>query len=125
MGKYVIKQKSKDAFFFELVASNGEVIGTSQDYRSLSSAKGGVGSVQRNYYADVEDQTLQDFQPLPRHPKWELYEDDVGEFRFRLKAMNGEVILNSEGYSAKASAKKGIEAVKRNAESEITIEGKE
>ena len=47
--------------------------------------------------------------------KFELYEDKSGEFRFRLKAGNGEVIAISEGYSSKASAKNGIESVKKNA----------
>jgi hypothetical protein len=125
MGKYVIKQTSNGGYVFNLVASNGEVIGTSQTYRSLSSAKGGIGSVQRNVHADIEDQTTQHWEPLPRHPKWELYVDNAGEFRFRLKAMNGEVVLASEGYKAKTSAKNGIDSVRRNAESDIFVEGKD
>lgn len=47
--------------------------------------------------------------------KFELYKDKKGEFRFRLKSGNGENILASEGYKAKASAKNGIESVKKNA----------
>ena len=46
---------------------------------------------------------------------FELYTDKAGEFRFRLKAGNGEIILASEGYTAKASAMNGIESVKTNA----------
>lgn len=46
---------------------------------------------------------------------FELYTDKAGEFRFRLKAANGEIILASEGYTAKASALNGIESVKKNA----------
>lgn len=46
---------------------------------------------------------------------FELYTDKAGEFRFRLKAGNGEIILASQGYSAKASAVNGIESVKTNA----------
>ncbi|MDD4286604.1 MAG: YegP family protein [Eubacteriales bacterium] len=44
-----------------------------------------------------------------------MYADKKGEFRFRLKATNGEPILASEGYKAKASCKKGIESVRKNA----------
>lgn len=52
--------------------------------------------------------------------KWELYTDGGGEFRFRLKAGNGEVIaLSSEGYSSKSGALNGIESVRRNADAEI------
>lgn len=47
--------------------------------------------------------------------KFEIYSDKAGEYRFRLKAGNGENILASEGYKQKASATKGIESVKKNA----------
>jgi uncharacterized protein len=47
--------------------------------------------------------------------KFELYVDKGGEYRFNLKASNGEVIASSEGYSSKASAVNGIESVKKNA----------
>lgn len=46
--------------------------------------------------------------------KFELYSDKAGEFRFRLKAGNGQIILASEGYKQKASAQKGIESVRKN-----------
>ncbi len=46
---------------------------------------------------------------------FELYTDKAGEFRFRLKAGNGQTILASEGYGQKASALNGIESVKKNA----------
>jgi uncharacterized protein YegP (UPF0339 family) len=47
--------------------------------------------------------------------KFELYKDKAGEFRFRLKAGNGEVIATGEGYKTKASALNGIDSVKKNA----------
>ena len=47
--------------------------------------------------------------------KFEIYKDKAGEFRFRLKAANGENILASEGYKAKDSCKKGIASVQKNA----------
>ncbi|MEE2879086.1 MAG: YegP family protein [Pseudomonadota bacterium] len=57
--------------------------------------------------------------------KFELYNDKAGEFRFRLKAGNGEIILSSEGYKARASALNGIESVKTNAADEARFEKKE
>ncbi|ABF65345.1 YegP family protein [Ruegeria sp. TM1040] len=57
--------------------------------------------------------------------KFELYTDNAGEFRFRLKAGNGENILASEGYKQKASAENGIESVKKNAADEARFERKE
>jgi len=47
--------------------------------------------------------------------KFELYVDKGGEYRFNLKASNGQTIASSEGYKSKASAINGIESVKENA----------
>ncbi|MDX1779924.1 MAG: YegP family protein [Thalassovita sp.] len=57
--------------------------------------------------------------------KFELYEDSAGEFRFRLKAGNGENILASEGYKQKASAENGIESVRTNSPVDDRYERKE
>jgi len=46
--------------------------------------------------------------------KFECYKDKAGEFRFRLKAGNGETILSSEGYKTKASCENGIASVQKN-----------
>ena len=52
--------------------------------------------------------------------KFEIYKDSRGDYRFRLKAPNGEVIAWGDGYSTKSGCKNGIESVKRNApEAEI------
>ncbi len=47
--------------------------------------------------------------------KFEVYKDKAGEFRFRLKAANGQVIATGEGYKTKASALNGIESIRKNA----------
>ncbi|MCW8885355.1 MAG: YegP family protein [Motiliproteus sp.] len=47
--------------------------------------------------------------------KFELYQDKGGDYRFRLKAGNGENIGTSQGYKAKTGATNGIESVKKNA----------
>lgn len=54
--------------------------------------------------------------------KFELYKDKSGHFRFRLKAGNGEIIATSEAYNSKASAKNGIESVKKNAGDAAVVE---
>ncbi|MEL6362910.1 MAG: YegP family protein [Pseudomonadota bacterium] len=56
--------------------------------------------------------------------KFELYKDKAGEFRFRLKAGNGEIILASEGYKERGGAVNGIESVKKNAAEEGRFEKK-
>lgn len=57
--------------------------------------------------------------------KFELYKDKAGEFRFRLKAGNGENILASEGYKDKGGAENGIASVKKNAPDDGNYERKE
>ena len=47
--------------------------------------------------------------------KFEVYESKNGEYRFRLKAANGQVVATGEGYPTKAGAHGGCEAVKRAA----------
>ena len=54
--------------------------------------------------------------------KFEVYTDKAGEFRFRLKAGNGQIILASEGYKKKASAMNGIESVRKNAQEDKRFE---
>jgi len=118
MGKYVVKINEKGASF-NLVAANGEPIGRSEHYTTEKACLNGVESVRKNApVANVEDQTVEGYEAA-KHPKFEIYKDKAGEFRFRLKATNGEIILASEGYKAKASCKNGIASVQKNADSPV------
>ena len=115
MGKFVISKTKNGEFTFSLKAGNGEILLTaSESYTSMSSCQGGIASVQKNALAHVEDQTAEGFEELT-HPKFEVYKDKAGEFRFRLKARNGENIGKSEGYKRKDSCMKGIASVGKNA----------
>lgn len=114
MGKFVIR-KTNTGIKFDLKAGNGEVIATSEVYASEDSCRNGIASVQKNApVAAVENQTVEGYA-AEKHPKFEVYADKAGEFRFRLKATNGQVIAVSEGYKALASCLNGIESVKKNA----------
>lgn len=122
MGKFAIKT-TKSGFKFNLKATNGEIIASSEVYKTLASCKNGIESVRKNSAkANFEDQTAPDFAKA-KCPKFEMYTDKAGEFRFRLKATNGQIIAVSEGYKAKASCLNGIESVKKNApEAEVVTE---
>ena len=114
MGKFVVRAVPS-GIKFDLKATNGEVIATSEVYKSKNSCLNGVKSVAKNApVANIEDQTAEGFQKA-QCPKFEMYVDKAGEFRFRLKATNGQVIAVSEGYVAKASCENGIASVKKNA----------
>lgn len=114
MGKFVIKEV-KTGIKFNLKAGNGEIIATSEIYTTEAACKNGIESVITNApIAALEDQTVEGFE-TQKNPKFELYLDKAGEFRFRLKAKNGQIIAVSEGYTAKKSCLNGIESVRKNA----------
>ena len=113
MGKFVIKTTATGVKF-DLKASNGQVIATSEVYTTAAACENGIESVRKCSLGEIEDQTVEVIEEK-KHPKFELYTDKAGEFRFRLKAKNGEIIATSEGYKAKASAMNGIASIGRNA----------
>ena len=114
MGKFVVKT-TKTGFVFNLKAGNGEVIAVSEVYTTENACMKGIESVKKNAVeAKLEDQTVVDFEKVT-NPKFEVYTDKAGEFRFRLKARNGEIIATGEGYKAKPSCLNGIESIKKNA----------
>jgi uncharacterized protein YegP (UPF0339 family) len=112
-GFFGIKKSKDDRYVFNLYAANKVIIATSQIYSSSQSAVNGANSVILNAEkASIEDQTLKKYTPQP-FPKWEIYKDKGGQYRFRLSASNGSCICHSQGYTSKASCKNGIESIIR------------
>lgn len=115
MGKFVMKETKNGGVKFDLKAGNGEVIATSEAYSGDAACKKGIESVRKNAVeAKLEDQTVEGFETVT-NPKFEVYTDKAGEFRFCLKAKNGEIIAVGEGYKTKASCLNGIDSIRRNA----------
>lgn len=114
MGKFKVKETASGVKF-DLVAGNGQVIATSEVYNAEANCLKGIESVKKNApIANFEDQTAEPVVAATC-PKFEMYTDKAGEFRFRLKARNGEIIATSEGYTTKANCENGIESVRKNA----------
>ncbi len=114
MGKFVIRPV-KTGIMFNLKAGNGEIIATSEVYTSESACRKGIASVIKNApIAALEDQTVDGFDKQ-KHPKFEIYTDKKGEFRYRLKATNGQIIAVGESYKSKKSVLNGVESVRKNA----------
>ena len=114
MGKFVISRTKNGGFMFNLLANNGEVIATSEVYTQKPKCKVGIASVQKNCNAEIENQTEKGYVELSR-PKYQVYKDKRGEFRFRLIATNGRIIAVGEGYKAMKSCLNGIESIRKNA----------
>ena len=114
MGKFVVR-KVKTGIMFNLKAGNGEVIATSEVYSSEASCMKGIASVVKNApIAALENQTVEGFAK-EKCPKFEVYVDKAGEYRYRLKATNGQIIAVGESYKSLSSCLNGIESVRKNA----------
>jgi uncharacterized protein YegP (UPF0339 family) len=99
-GKFEIKKARNGRLFFNLLASNGEVILTSQMYKAKTSAKNGIASVKKNSRANS---------------RFETRESKGGKGYFVLKARNHQVIGTSERYNSSAALNNGIKSVSKNA----------
>lgn len=100
MGKFEIKKTKSGGCKFDLKASNGQVILSSQTYKSLPGCRNGINSVKRNAENDksYDRKTAKDGSPY-----------------FNLKANNGQIIGTSEMYNNTAGMENGIASVKKNA----------
>ena len=89
MAKFIVKQTAT-GFKFDFRTEAG-VIATSEVYTSEAACKKGVDSVKNSAAGEIENQTVEGFE-TKKHPKYEVYEDKAGGFRYRLKARNGEIV---------------------------------
>lgn len=121
MGRFVIKPTSDGRFMFNLIANNNRVICTSQVYASVANCRVGAESIRKNSAVGVEDQTVEGFEAL-KNPKYEVFTDAGGKYRFRLKASNGEIIAASQAYASRRSCMKGVKSVMAHApDAEIVV----
>ena len=100
MAKFIVKQTAT-GFKFDLRTDAG-VIATSEVYASEAACKKGVESVKNSVAGEVENQTVEGYE-TKKHPKFEVYEDKGGAFRYRLKATNGQIIATCGTLSYKTA----------------------
>jgi len=99
-GKFILKKTKAGNFVFNLVASNGQNILTSESYKSKRAALNGIESVRKNA------------------GKQSNYEERMGRNRkpyFVLLAANKEIIGQSQMYASNTNMRNGRAAVKANA----------
>ena len=134
MGKFVMKKTPTGAFNFSLYASNYEKIAvSSQVYTTKAACKKGMESIGKHAAKciaedKIEDQTLKTPAEPKTCPKFEIYLDKAGLYRYRLIASNGEhIAMPEEGYKSKSGVLNGIKSVAVNAvDAELideTVEG--
>jgi uncharacterized protein YegP (UPF0339 family) len=107
MGKFSTKTGKDGQHYFNLLATNGQVILTSEGYTTTAAMNNGIESVKKN---------------APEDKHFDREESKNGKFYFNLKAGNGQVIGKSQMYESTASRDNGIESVKKNAPEASTVE---
>jgi uncharacterized protein YegP (UPF0339 family) len=115
--KYQVYKDMVGKYRFRLRAANNKIVAVSEAYESKPGCMNGVRSVQKNCNSHIEDQTM-GIEKLS-NPKYELFIDTASEYRFNLKAANGEIIAASEAYETKKGVLNGIAAVQRSCDAEI------
>ena len=98
--KFELKKSKNDKFVFNLLASNGQIILTSEMYKAKDSALNGIESVKKNSQRDGA---------------FETKTSSNDKHYFLLMATNGQVVGQSQMYASAASCKSGIESVQKNA----------
>jgi uncharacterized protein len=117
MSKFQVYRDAAGKFRFRLRAGNNQIVAIGEAYEQHAGCINGIRSIQRNCNAEIEDLTIID-RKVP-NPKYQIYKDAKGEFRFRLKAPNGEIIAEGEGYESKDGCLNGIEVVRGSGNAEI------
>lgn len=100
MGKFEITKRKNGEFQFNLKASNGQIILSSEGYTTKTNCNKGIASVMKNG---------------PIDERYERKEAKNGKPYFNLKATNGQIIGTSEMYESVSGRENGIESVKKNA----------
>jgi uncharacterized protein YegP (UPF0339 family) len=98
-GKFQIKKAKDGQFHFNLLASNGEIILSSQMYKRRPSALNGIASVQKNSAVDSRFARLTSKSDAPY---------------FVLKAGNHQVIGQSQMYDTARGMENGTKSVQKN-----------
>lgn len=106
---FEVLEADNGEFYFNLVAANGEIIGTSQLYASEQGAEGGTTAVQ-----NALKTTATEAAETAASGAFETFKGADGKTYFRLRAGNGQIVLQSQGYSSKSAADKGVTSVKKN-----------
>jgi uncharacterized protein len=106
-GKFELKKSANDKFFFNLLASNGQIILTSEMYESKASALNGIASVQKNSADDGRFSRMEGKNKAPY---------------FTLKAGNHQIIGQSQMYESEKSRDNGIKSCQTNGPSAKTVD---
>ena len=119
MPKFQLYKDVAGKYRFRLRADNNKIIAMGEAYEQYASCMNGIKSIQKNSKAPIEDTTVEGQRFS--NPKFQVYKDNAGKYRFHLYARNGEIIADSsEGYETKdASLQRNCVVVEQSDAAEI------
>jgi uncharacterized protein YegP (UPF0339 family)/large-conductance mechanosensitive channel len=118
MPKFQVYKDAAGKYRFRLRADNNKIRVIGEAYEKYAACINGIKSIQKNSNAPKEDTTVEG-QRIS-NPKFQVYKDNTGKFRFHLYARNGEIIADSsEGYETKDACFNGIDVVGQSGTAEI------
>ncbi|HTY74585.1 MAG TPA: DUF1508 domain-containing protein [Candidatus Nanoarchaeia archaeon] len=103
---------------FRLRADDNKIVAIGAAYKTHAGCISGIKNVQKNSGSRVEDLTKAGGPKIP-NPKYQIYKEPSGVFRFRLKAANGDIIAVGEKCESKADCFRGIEVVKKSSDARV------
>ena len=112
MGTYCIK-RTATGFKFDLKAGNGEIVATSEVYTTKAACLKGIQSIRT--VAESAGCADAETEDRVKNPKFVIFRDKKGHYRFRLLARNGKIIARSEAYMTRYGCEKGIESTRSSA----------
>lgn len=107
MGKFVVSVRKNGEFQFNLQASNGQTILTSEGYTSKAACQNGIESVKKNAGDDA---------------RYQRKTTANGKHHFNLTSTNSQVIGSSQTYDSQSGMENGIASVKSNAPDAEVVE---
>lgn len=113
MAKFIIKN-TNTGIKFDLDI-NSHIVCTSEVYTSMEACKNGINSVKKNSSLNKIDDLTIDKKDSITNPKFEIYQDKAGKFRFRLKASNGQIVATSDDFKAKEDCLKVVDLIVKEA----------
>lgn len=107
--RYLLREAADGASYFVLVAGNGQIVAVSQMYSTKSSAERAIATVKN--IITVTNAS----QPAPTNDaRFQFFRGADSKYYFHVRAANGEIVLQSQGYTSSTGSKSGASSVANN-----------
>lgn len=103
--RYDLREAVNGQYYFHLKGGNNEIVGTSELYSSKQGAERGIEAV------DVAAEDYLAFQATRRGARFTVFQGADNRYFFNLRAKNGQIVLQSQGYTTQAAAYNGTFSV--------------